>query len=77
VTIGKTARRSDWRELRGAPCVAPAHSPSGHLCKAPRPAEPRVVFFRAPVNLWARPSRAVVRCCQCQCQRLAVRGRRL
>jgi hypothetical protein len=43
-----TATPADWRELRGAACVAPPPSPSGHICKPPRPAEPRVVFPKAP-----------------------------
>ena len=50
MTIGKTAVSPDWRELRGEACVANAPNLSGHPCKPPRPAQPRVVFPRAPVR---------------------------
>ena len=50
MTIGKTANTPDWRELRGAPCVASGLKPlRPPLQGAPFDAAPCRAFFRVPV----------------------------
>jgi len=57
VTIGKTATRSDWRELRGAACVASGPQPlRPPLQAAPFDAAPCRAFFRAPSTPSIKPS---------------------
>jgi hypothetical protein len=51
VTIGKTASRPDWRELRGAACVAPGPQPFRPPLQAAPSVEPLHRVHRAPVAL--------------------------
>ncbi len=56
VTIGKTAASPDWRELRGAACVAPGPKPFRPPLQAAPSGEPACRAPPGPGGLYGHPS---------------------